>query len=69
MTNRTVLRTFSKGQILSLDAIRGQGKSHEPCPRSSTLTASGPFRSSAEIPPAINTHRQRSGQRFCPIHF
>ena len=34
---------------------------HEPCPQSSTLTASGPFRSSPEIPPAINTHRSRSG--------
>ena len=30
---------------------------------------SGPFRSSPEIQPAINTHRSRSGQRFCPINF
>jgi hypothetical protein len=32
--------------------------------QSPTLTASGPFRSSPEIQPAINTHRSRSGQRF-----
>ena len=38
-------------------------------PQFPTLTASGPFRSSPEIQPAINTHRSRSGQRFCPIDF
>ena len=38
-------------------------------PASLTLTVSDPFRSSPEIQPAFNTHRSRSGQRFCPIHF
>src|SRR6516164_5757452 len=28
-----------------------------------------PFRSSPEIQPATNTHRPRSGRRFCPIGF
>ena len=37
--------------------------------QSPTPTASGPFRSSPEIQPAINTHRPRSGKRFCPIDF
>ena len=49
--SRGSLRTFSKGQILSVDAIRGHEMSHEPCPQSSTITASGPFRSSPEIQP------------------
>ena len=66
---RGSLRTFSKGQILSADAVIAHWRSHEPSRQSSTLTASGPFRSSPEIQPAINTHRPRAGQRFCPIHF
>ena len=28
-----------------------------------------PLRSSPEIQPAFNTHRSRSGRRFCPIDF
>ena len=32
--SRSLLRTSSKGQIVSVDAIRGHGKSQEPCSRS-----------------------------------
>jgi hypothetical protein len=62
---RGSLRTFSKGQILFVDATRGSPSSRQ----SRTLTDSGSFRSSPEIQPAINTHRSRSGPRFCPIDF
>jgi hypothetical protein len=41
----------------------------EPSRDSLRLTACDPCRSSPEIQPAINTHRPRSGRRFCPIAF
>ena len=63
---RASLRTFSKGQMLSPDAVIADWRPRELSRQSPTLTASGPFRSSPEIQPAINTHRSRSGQRFCP---
>ena len=63
--SRSLLRTSSKGQIVSVDAIRGHGKSQQPRSRPKRLTASGPSRSSPEAPPEMNTHRQRAGQRFC----
>src|SRR5580698_4747690 len=61
---RGSLRTFSKGQMLSADAVIIHSRPREQFRQSPTLTASGPFRSSPEIQPAINTHRSRSGQRF-----
>ena len=66
---RGPLRTLSKGQMFSADAVISHSTRREPSRQSPTLFACGPFRSSPEIQPAINTHRSRSGQRFCPIDF
>ena len=61
--------TFSRGQILSADIVIAHWTTHEPSRRLPTLTVSDPSRSSPEIQPAFNTHRSRSGRRFCPIDF
>jgi hypothetical protein len=55
--------------LLSADIVIAHWTAHEPSRRFRTLTVCNPFRSSPEIRPAFNTHRSRSGQRFCPIHF
>ena len=64
-----LIANFSKAQMLFPEAAIIHSRPREPSRQSPTLTASGLFRSSPEIQSAINTHRSRSGQRFCPIHF
>jgi hypothetical protein len=58
---RVSSRTFSRGLLLSADAVIAHRKSSDLSPQSRRLTASDPFTSSHEIEPAINTHRPRAG--------
>jgi len=64
-----LIANIFQGQMLSPDAVKADWSPRELSRQSPTLTASGPFRCSQEIQPGINTHRSRSGQRFCPIDF
>jgi hypothetical protein len=62
-------RTFSKGLLLSADAVIAHRKSSDLFRQSRTLTASDPSDPHTTSQPAINTHRPPAGQRFCPIDF
>ena len=66
---RGSLPTFSRGQILSANAVIAHRSPNEPSRLTRTLTASDRLTSSPEIHPLINTHRSPSGRRFCPIDF